>query len=54
MHVSIDTNAAEHHCYLLTDTNHMAPTDPGYGLGFRPFGSADSPVGPAAKITAIT
>ena len=53
MHVSMDTNAAEHHCYFLTDTNHIAPTDPGYGLSVRPFGSADSPTGPSSKITAI-
>jgi prepilin-type N-terminal cleavage/methylation domain-containing protein/prepilin-type processing-associated H-X9-DG protein len=54
MHVSIDTNAAEHHCYLLTDTNHIAPTDPASLLSFRPFGSADSPVGPPSKLSAFS
>jgi prepilin-type N-terminal cleavage/methylation domain-containing protein/prepilin-type processing-associated H-X9-DG protein len=53
MGVTINTNAAEHHCYFLTDTNHIAPTDPAYGLSFRPFGSADSPVGPPVKITSF-
>ncbi len=53
MHVTIDTNAAEHHCYFLTDTNHIAPTAPAAALTFRPFGSADTPTGPPAKITAI-
>ena len=54
MHVTMDTNAAEHHCYLLTDTNHVSPIDPGFGLSFRPFGSADSPVGPPSKMTSIS
>jgi len=53
MRVSMDTNAAEHHCYFLTDTNHISPNDPGYGLAIRPFGSADNPTGPSSKITAI-
>ncbi len=49
-----DIKAAQsHHCYFLTDTNHIAPTDPAYGLSFRPFGSADSPTGSPAKITDI-
>ncbi len=53
MHVTVDTNAAEHHCFFLTDTNHVAPTDPAATLTFRPFGSADAPVGPAAKMTSF-
>jgi prepilin-type N-terminal cleavage/methylation domain-containing protein/prepilin-type processing-associated H-X9-DG protein len=51
MRVTINTNAAEHHCYFLTDTNHIAPSDPGFGLTFRPFGSADSPTGPSSKMS---
>ncbi len=46
-------SAQDHHCYFLTDTNHIDPTDPGYGIAFRPFGSADSPTGPPAKISDI-
>jgi prepilin-type N-terminal cleavage/methylation domain-containing protein/prepilin-type processing-associated H-X9-DG protein len=53
MGVAMTTNAAEHHCYFLTDTNHIDPKDPAANLTLRPFGSADSPTGPPAKITAI-